>query len=658
MLRLSKDSKVDFEAYKKHLGYLGFIYYDIDYLSERLTLMQQKLDTTRYLLNTYLKECSGNTLHNADGDSVRRFLINFRGVNPNILTVRDKGVTRPSVCKDVLNKVRDMGKAREFIDMYLSYTSLRTKTGLVRSALYKCKDSDAVAQDGSPLYKVTHKFEENGTLRTYYSDFNHQQLDKEDLKALKAPKGYTLVMGDFAQSDFKIAYNMLLRDPSNIDTMFRYPDSYEALARVVEGSNFSLEEFKENRSSYKTCALSSLYGGRSASTLKDREVTLKLKSYYETLKPYVTFKNNIEKRMKLNLPVTVKTFFGTNVMVNTFGKKSNVNILNSYLSAPSQTGTSEVVIMCANAIMDRFAEHGITEENGGIYLAYNKHDELVFYLKNEYLQYAWIFQENEDIIVEGWMPLQIKFSFSDRYNSPNEQIDKAFKSAYKDVKPFDINELIANAENADFFIPCEGVLEIAVGHYIDYPNGRTIIAMLDLATNKVVYNELSTTEPEKIVQSIVLLINRNAANLKKNNITSAIVYSTLTEFDKLFGSEIMVGFKTSYDNSIFMKVNELVSNKFEEIKNESTSKIYKTDVFEEIKGVDRLVSEALDYLLNSNEPVEDLSKYNPNGPTPKEHLLAIFNGQPLPNVGGVDSNSVADAINEINLDFDVDDIFS
>lgn len=663
MLRLSRNSVIDFEKYKRHLSYLGFIYYDMDYISKRLTVMQEQLDTMRYLLNVYVRECSGDVILNADNTGVRKFLINYRSVPENLLYTRVKGEYKPSISKEVLSRVRDMGYAVDFIDLYLDFTSLRTKTGLVRSVLYKCRESDTTSQDGSALYKVTHRFQENGTMRTYYNDFNHQQLDKDDLKALKAPKGYTLVTGDFAQSDFKIAYNMLLRDPSNIDTMFRYKDSYEAIARVLEGPNFSKEKFKEDRNVYKKCSLAPLYGAKSASTIKEKNITNMMGEYYNTLKPYKTFKNNIQKRMKLGLPIVIRTYFGTEVMVNTYGKQA-ANVLNSYLSAPCQTGTSEVVIACANSIMDKFAEYGITEENGGIYLAYNKHDELMFYLKNEHLQYSWIFQDNQNIVVDGWMPLQIEFSFSDIYGVPNDEIDKTFKSMYKEETPLNVDELIAEAEKADFFIPCEGVLEIAIGHYFDYDNGRTIIAMIDLATDSVVYNEIMSVDPEKVVQSIILLINRNAENLKRNNITASIVYSTLMNVDKTFGGEVIVGFKCNYDNGLFNRANKLVSDKFRSLIDSENSEIYKTDYVDgEYKDKNQLVHEAIDYLLNIDDSVESLSKYNPSGPTPTEQLIAIFKGQPIPkedkNVIFGENDLIEDdsvSLDSIDLDFDLDSL--
>lgn len=625
MLMLDRNSKVDFAKYKRHLGYLGFIYYDIEYLHKRVNFMQERLDTMRYLLNVYVRECSDNTIINADSAGIRKLLINYKGVPENLLYVRDGRSYKPSINKQVLSRVRDLGKAVDLIDLFLEYTSLRTKTGLVRKAFFKCKDSDVVANDGSPLCEVSHKFEENGTLRTYYSDFNHQQLDYEDLKALKAPKGYSIVVGDFAQSDFKIAYNMLLRDPSNIDTMFRYKDSYEAIARILEGTNFNKEQFVEDRKIYKKCSLAPLYGGKGAFTEKENKITHMMGDYFNSLKPYASFKDNIVKRMKLGLPIVVKTFFGTEVMVNTYGKLDN-NILNSYLSAPCQTGTSEVVILCANAIMDRFAEFGITEENGGIYLAYNKHDELVFYLKNEYMNYSWIFQENKDIIVDGWMPLEIEFDFTDRYGVPNDQIDKMFKGYYKDQPPLDVDKLIDNAEKAEFFIPCEGVLEVVVAHHVDVANDRTVIAMLDVATEEVKYTEISTSDLNKVVESIVLLINRNAEYLKSKNVTAAIVYSTLLTYDKSYGSEITVGFKTSFDADLFLKANRLLQDKLRTM-SEDSNELSVHQYEGKFRDVKVLVNEAISYIKSLPNDFESLSKYNPSSHVDSKYLVAIAKGE-------------------------------
>lgn len=569
MLKLNKYSPIDFDKYMEHLDYLGFLYYELESMSYIQRRMDQEISTMADLVYRTMLECSAGKVIGTSRQNVIRFLTGFQGVPESLLlsTKKDsnngKTYSTFSIDEKHLSKVYDRGYAKEFIDYYLKYKSKVAKHGLIKSCISQFQESGGIVNNkGKKLYKVTHNIKQNGTLRTYYSQFSHQQLAKEALVSIGVPDGYTIVKGDFAQSDLKIVYNMLLRDRSNLDIMYRHADSYEGMARIVEGSSFNLEKFKEERPLYKENTLAPVYGAESAVTEEAQRVVNNVNSLLETLPIYNKFKNRIKRKVDCNLPVVVTTYFGNKIEIeSTF--KGPKEVVDAALNAPAQAGTSEIIVACANAIMDRFAEHGVTEENGGIYLYLNRHDELVFLINNKYLEYCWIFQDTEDILVDDWMPLKIEFSYSDNYAIDNPIIDNLCKSYYKDVEPVNINALIEKGKNCEYFIPCEDTLVLYVGTYSD--GGKTVICFLNKDTGKITYKEVNSESADIIINSIVQILSEKRNELFNKDITSVCVYTTLVVEDSSISKGIPIVFKRDFEDSIYRKVQGLALDKYDEV---------------------------------------------------------------------------------------------
>lgn len=558
-LKLTKYSPIDMQKYLNHLSYLGFVYYDLNGLSFNSRKMQQEVSTLKQQVTDMIRECSGGVLHNGSKYNVEQLLTRYKGIPESMLLDRKTG--KVSLEKNKLTRAYERGFAKEFISLYLYFTSVRAKSGLLASAVSKCDYSDVVSNDGAPLAKVTHNIKESANLRTYYNDFNHQQLSEEALKCMKAPKGYFLVMGDFEQSDLKITYNMTLRDAGNIDIMFRCKDSYEGISRVVEGDEFSQEKFKTERPLYKENTLATVYGAQSASSKEGARVVNNMKNYLSTLPVYNEFKSRIEKRIDTGLPVTVRTYFGNTISIN--AEKDSKGILDAALNAPSQTGTSEIVIACANAIMDKFTERGITEENGGIYLYLNRHDELIFLIKDEHLAHCDIFQECQDILVDDWMPLRIEFSYSDNYIIPNEYIDRLCKSCYKDLESIDVQSLIDNAKDSEFFIPCEDTLRLCVG--VAREEGRSVLSFYNLDSENITYHEVGSSDKNDLVNAVCKIIGSKKTELFKNDVTAVLVYTDLLLHDQSIMSGLPIVFKINYNDAIYRKAQMAAEYKLKEL---------------------------------------------------------------------------------------------
>lgn len=554
-LRLNKYSPIDVDKYLNHLSYLGFIYYDLQVLSHTSNLMKQEVNTLSYLVAQYVKECSGGILHSHSKANVEDLLMNYKGVPSGLLL--DKKTGNYSLSKDKLSKVYDRGFAKEFISMYLDYTSTRHKSGLLASAVSNCYDTDAKSTIGHDLYKIYHKINVNGTLRTYYHDYNHQQFPKTAMQALYAPSGYVMVKGDFEQSDLKITYNMTLKDPKNVDVMYRCPDSYEGIARIVEGSDFNKERFVEERKIYKQNTLSSSYGGNTASTEQEKKIIDRVNRYLADLPVYQEFKSRILKRIETGLPLNVTTYFGNQITINE--EKNPIETLHAALNAPSQTGTSEIVIACGNAIMDKFAEKGITQENGGIYLYLNRHDELVFLIKEEFIPYCYLFQECEDILVDDWMPLRIEFSYSDNYQIPNDDLNRLCKSYYREKEEIDVDALIAKAKTSEYFIPCENTLRLCISD--SKTDSSTILAFYNVDSEKVTYHEIGSVDPNVVISGICKIIGAKKNDLVKKGYTAVLVYTDLVLSDKSVMSGLPLIFKTNFDASYLKRAKYLAEEK-------------------------------------------------------------------------------------------------
>ena len=542
-LKLTKYSPIDMQKYLDHLSYLGFIYYDLNGLSFTSRKMQQQVNTLKQQVTDMVRECSGGALHNGTKYNFEQLLLRYKGVPDSML--RDRKTGNISLEQNKLTRAYERGFAQEFISLYSYFTSVRAKSGLLASAVSKCDYSDVTSNDGAQLAKVTHNIKESANLRTYYSDFNHQQLSEEALKSMKA-------------------YNMTLRDASNIDVMFRCKDSYEGISKVVEGDEFSSEKFKIERPLYKENTLATVYGAQSASSKEGTRVVNNMKNYLNTLPVYNEFKHRIEKRIDTGLPVSVRTYFGNTITINS--EKNAKGILDAALNAPSQTGTSEIVIACANAIMDRFAERGITQENGGIYLYLNRHDELIFLIKDEHLAHCDIFQDCQDILVDDWMPLRIEFSYSDNYIIPNEYIDRLCKSCYKDLEPIDVQSLIDTAKDSEFFIPCEDTLRLCIG--VSRGNGRSVLSFYNLDSEKMTYHEVGSVDKNDLVSAVCKIIGSKKNDLLNNDITAVLVYTDLLLQDQSVMSGLPIVFKVNYNDSIYRKAQMAADYKLKELDGE------------------------------------------------------------------------------------------
>ena len=542
MLKLTKSSKIDFDQYVRDLEKLGFIYASKDDMYDVCSYLQMKANTLRTICCDVMSARSGYVYNSLDKQSVGNYLMNVEHVPENMIYKKSKttgnyGVSLDS--KKVLGPLYDRGFAREFIYYYKEWNSVKNISGSLSKIIDKMVPTDKVDYLGRTLSKITfQEITEAPNRRVYYVNTSLQQIPSIANVAIKAPKGYVLVSGDFKQSDVRIAYSLMLKDESNINLMTTSDDIYEVFARMFLGDEFDKNYFLEHRKEFKVNTLAPIYGATGGLTDFSSKFISKANRYLESAPVYQEYVRRVNKNINLNVklnpssgiysPVYVTSYFGFEQPVQIDYGYGNTDSLKTklrdkVLNTPIQTGTSEIVIATERAIMNDFAKEGITPENGGIYAYMNRHDELLFLLKEDYLDKAYIFQQNEDVIVDDWIPLKTEFTFSTQYDKEDEELNKYAHSFYRAPEPLPRDYLNSNS----VFMPVEDIGEIFIGINSDSEMGTTFVSFFDPSVNKVSFEAYKSVNPDEIISGVVGAVTRNAKTFLKKGCSRLIVYNSL-----------------------------------------------------------------------------------------------------------------------------------
>lgn len=559
MLELTSNSEINFEQYIEDLKYLGFVYIDRQQLLDELPLLELKIASMKYLCSQIMATKSGYFFCEFNKKNVIKFLQDYENCPPSYFVNKKSDTGNESLnSQKTLTPLLERGYAEEFITTYMQLTSLISVRGLIDGISNRSYLSDEVSMAGTPLYKLNFEVNEADNLRVYYKRENIQSIPKVYTNCMKSPKGYVMVSGDFKQADLRIAYSMMLMSENNIDIIKKYPDMYESFARIYLGDEFDLEDFKENRNSvYKPNTLAPLYGAKSANTSKGSNYVRKANSYLSSCENYKDFKSRIQLRLDKDLPLNLVSYFGNEISIervaNPYGDVKSQK-MDKALNAPIQQGTSEIVIATEQSIMKAFAEVGATPQNGGIYAYLNRHDELVFMIKEEFLKHSYIFQDHETIKVEGWVPLQIDFSFSYDYGVPSKELDEEARKYYKPnvSKTFDFSY---NKDNN--YIPIKDLLEITVSVEPIPGTSGCIIAYYDEKRQKCSFEILHVSNNDEVYNSVISFVSRNRDYIRKNNFEFACINTLLVPRDVSVFQGILIKLTNSYDSLLNQKASLL-----------------------------------------------------------------------------------------------------
>jgi hypothetical protein len=362
--------------------------------------------------------------------SIISYLVESEGVDRD--KFRSKGVQGDSLnSKTVLEPLLDNGYAQEFLDTYIEYSSVRARTNRATKVADRLVASDFVSKAGRALHKLHFTVGVQENLRFNYKNEDLISIPHEYSPCYSVEDDYFLVWGDYAQSDFRIAYNLFLRDEENAKIMDACEDKYEGIARVVAAhfkESFDLEKFKEERDLYKVYVLSTIYGQQHGRTPEAQEFISKFNKYLNTCAKYQEYIRRIKERYKLGLPLMVTGYFGYDQPIPIEGMRES-NVVDKALNTPIQTGSSQVVILTVNAILDRFYEMGYTKKEVSVYFV--RHDEPIFKVHKSVMKDLWVLNDFSTILVENWSPLKLSFEAGYNYGEVDEELQNEMETVYE-----------------------------------------------------------------------------------------------------------------------------------------------------------------------------------------------------------------------------------
>lgn len=555
MLKFNQNSYIDVDAYHRRLSSVPFIVLDIDRMSTIRTYNLNVQNTLYRSVEACMAANSGNKYASLTKSNIYSYLVNIEGVPDSRIGYTPGGDISLDVNK-YLKPLYEDGYAEEFFELYLRYIRIKKYNGDMGSVISDCYIP--IDDEHRNLKKCTFNVQQRDNLRFFYNNVNIVNIPSMYNECILPPPGYVLVAGDFAQSDFRIAYNLLLRDENNAKIMDSIEDKYEGMARILaEAFNepFDLDKFKAERNIMKVNILGPMYGKSHANSKKSKEFVNRMNKFLDLCPRYQEFKTSIEERYQLGLPISVESYFGNTmpIMVKP-GKKGHTDTVNKALNTPIQTGTSEIMILLVNSILDKFAELGYKEgEDFSIY--YSRHDEPLFIIKEELMKESWVFKNASEIIVDNWTPLHLDFTFHRRYKVPCEELQEAYKRSI--IMNADKIETVEPSEPAKPHKMIKGMETYAV--YLDKVDTKTVACIYDSKNNRVIFKLYDDTNTFNVWSSVRQEVLNLAPSIFRAQSNVALVYNTYQDLDNFYGG-VLFKFNKHENNKVIAVARVLCEN--------------------------------------------------------------------------------------------------
>lgn len=430
MIKYTKSDVVDIEKYTERIQKYGYVLVDGEMLRQHAIQLDSDSLTLQYMYMDLMKQKSAGDCMFNSREIILRYLKKYEYCPEHYFKTR-KSKGESIAANDVLIPLRQNGYANEFISYYMDSRSSAMRSSKIMSLLAGAEETELIDKSGIRLTKVPFSVNKQVNLRFNYSNFDIiSQIPKNVTNCIGVEDDYVLVWGDFAQSDFRIAYNLFMRSPENDLIMNKYQDKYEALARIVAnelGEKFDKERFLEQRDVYKVNTLATVYGRHDSVVKENSEFIQMFTKFLNKCPKYSEYFARLKDAHELGLPIVINTYFGNEELSPILYKESDT--VNRALNAPIQAGTSEIIILTVNKILDMFYDAGYSEEDISLYLV--RHDEPVFKVKKSVLKDAWIFEQFHQILVDDWSPLELTFSAGYRYGEEDEDLMHEYGESVK-----------------------------------------------------------------------------------------------------------------------------------------------------------------------------------------------------------------------------------
>lgn len=527
MYKFNVNDEIDFDAYERLLTQRSYIVYDYKRMYDILKFEECRTETLCALALDCMVYNSGGACYNLSSNCIIKYLMEYENCKEHYFrNKKTQGYSLDS--SKVLDKLKANGYAEEFLDLYMRYKSSKARCDRIRKLLDRCFTDAGVNKDGVALKKIPFQTRLEKNYRFNYRDNDIIAIPKEYNSCISVDDGYFLAWGDFAQSDFRIAYNLFMRSPENDKLMNAYEDKYEALARMVANVNsteFDYDKFKAERQLYKKLTLATVYGTRNSLIPEEQPFISAMTDFLYKCEKYSEYERRLKDHIALKLPLVIDSYFHNEQSIS---KYSENELLFDALNTPVQTGTSEIVVLTVTAILKEFYKLGYSEDDISVY--YVRHDEPVFRISNKVKKDIWVLQQFNQIIVDDWTPLKMDFKFGYYYKLADEELTAELDSIIQ--RNDDKIEQIPIGNTINDFYPIQKVFEISTTKLLT-PDNKVIYTFYNPVTHTVRYKLLETPLSDDRDYAINAL-SEIAAIVNKHNYSVLKVCSNYLQDDNAF----------------------------------------------------------------------------------------------------------------------------
>lgn len=497
--------------------------------SEYEFLRQECLDLMAYK--------SGYACRDLSRDALYYYLTEYERCPEHYLACRSNKSGISISAENVMKPLYENGYAQQFLELYLIYVRKKKVIEKLRKLL-QINYKSGIFQGEKELNWYAYHVTQQVNARFYYNSIDIiSEIPIEVAHSIGVGDGYFLAWGDFAQADLRIAYNFFLKDAENLKVMNQCYDKYEGIARLLaasSGEEFDVEKFKEERKVYKQHTLGCIYGKALTKIDEVREFINKMNSFLMNSERYQEYKNRIKRYIELDIPIITESYFGLK-QAPPFFKKGESEKINFALNSPIQAGTSEMVILTVNSLLDKFYSLGYTEDDISVYVV--RHDEPIFRCSERILKDAWIFEEFRDIYVDDWTPLRLDFEFGRNYKVVDEELTEQIKRVVQ-ASTDKITTPSGEVSVTNNFFPLKKISE---WQYYEIPLGdKTITAYLNCDLKSIDFKLINSVDEAVVHNTATKDFYDLLAKLHPHGYHKAVVRSNFIDGNVFENDELII----------------------------------------------------------------------------------------------------------------------